>query len=252
MAAAVTVGLLAGIATGGRWRPLVRLRLRWLPALVAGTIALTVPWVTEAGPTAAVIVAGQVALGAFAVANLHLVGMGVVAFGLLAVAVPVAVDGAVVVDAGAAVTAGLADRRDPAATASLPGGYRLAEPGDRLEALGARAPVAPLGLVVSLGDLVVLAGLVDVGFRVTRREGARRDHARQAARLRHPALQWRVALAATLDPRLALQVSGMPRSHRRSSRFGALGQRPSPLGPIDLSDDAVAERAAAPSRARRH
>src|SRR4051794_13061361 len=79
---ALVVGALIGRLLSPTARHLARPQLRLLPLLVAGAVAEVVAAQLDDGIAAAVSLAGFVGLLAFALANLHIVGMGVLAVGL--------------------------------------------------------------------------------------------------------------------------------------------------------------------------
>lgn len=178
---ALVAGVALGLAAGGRLRRAAAKPLRW-PWLVAGAVALYWSSSLFGAAQGAVVALGcsYLALIAFAVANLRLVGMAVVLVGLLLNLAVVVANGAMPVDAAAVVAAGVAD---PGQLGSLDLGpaRQWQEPGDRLAALGDVVPVAPLNEVVSFGDLIMAAGLGNVAFRLLR-PSARRGAARAADR----------------------------------------------------------------------
>ena len=161
MVLSVVLGLAAGCARGGRLTRLADVRFRWWGVLVAGvTVQLL-------GHAAAVAV-GTVALVVFAVRNLSVTGMGVVAIGLGLNAAVMALNGGMPVRLSALVAVGIADPGE-AHDADLGPRRHVERDGDVLPELGDIVPVTPLGLVVSFGDLIVAAGLADAVFHLTRR-----------------------------------------------------------------------------------
>ena len=107
---------------------------------------------------------------AFAIFNLHLTGVVIVAIGLSCNLLVLLVNDGVPVRIDAIVDVGV----DEAAVSSaeLGPGRRLEEPGDRLEPLTAIIPVPALSMVLTFGDLVALFGLANVAFRLARRSAA--------------------------------------------------------------------------------
>lgn len=145
-------------------------RFRLAGALWAGVVLQVLPVALELSRDIAVgaTVASFVLLVAFAVANVRVVGMPVVLVGLCLNLGVIAVNGGMPVRAGAV----LAVDGDPADVGG--GSHHLASADDRFTALGDALPVAPLGQVVSFGDLILVAGLANVGFRLARTALARR------------------------------------------------------------------------------
>lgn len=106
-------------------------------------------------------------LTGFALLNLHLVGMGVLAIGLGLNAAVVLVNGAMPVRASAVVAAGIA-RPGELVLVDLGAGRRYEAVADWLPVLGDVIPVGPLGAVMSFGDLIVLAGIGAVACDLVR------------------------------------------------------------------------------------
>ena len=166
---ALVAGLVAAVAAGGRPRNIPAERLRW-PTLTLVAVALYwAPSLLGAASSVAValILCSYAALLAFALANLRLTGMAVVALGLGLNALVIAANDGMPVDPRAVVSTGLA-RPDDLEAIELGAGRQWQEPDDRLAVLGDVVPVAVLDEVVSFGDLVLAAGLANVGFRLLR------------------------------------------------------------------------------------
>lgn len=166
---ALVAGLVVAVAAGGRPRNIPAERLRW-PTLTVVAVALYwAPSLLGASSSAAValILCSYAALLAFALANLRLTGMAVVAVGLVLNALVIAANDGMPVDRGAVVSTGLAQPGELEGIELGPA-RKWQEPGDRLAVLGDVVPVAVLDEVVSFGDLVLAAGLANVGFRLLR------------------------------------------------------------------------------------
>lgn len=166
-------GLALAAALGGRLSALSAGRQRW-PWLVLVAVALYwVPSVIDSARTAtvALVLCAYVALLTFALANLRMVGMAVVALGLGLNAAVILANEGMPVDPGAVVAAGLA-RAEQLASVDLGNSRQWQDDDDRLAALGDVVPVAMLDEVVSFGDLILAAGLANVSFRMLR-PGAR-------------------------------------------------------------------------------
>ena len=156
---AVVVGVLAGYATGGRLRHLSGHRMEMWPLLVIGVV------LQAFAPNGVVLVAALLCLLAWCLANVHLVGMAVVAVGLALNALVIVVNGAMPVRPAALARADV--------DAAVEGTRRLEEPGDRLTFLGDVLPVRPLHMAVSFGDLIVAVGAADAVVHLMRRRRAR-------------------------------------------------------------------------------
>lgn len=158
--AAIAIGLVIGLSRGGRLRNLTRVDLRWSPLAVFGLAAITWAHVGHSEAPELLYATGLLVLGAAAVRNLRIVGLGVVGLGLLANAAPLLANGTVPVDAEAAVHAGLIDPGAPL-DGDLGTGRHLADSDTLLAPLGRTIPVPELGAVLSFGDLLVAVGLAD-------------------------------------------------------------------------------------------
>lgn len=171
---ALLAGLAVAVASGGRLRNVPAEHLRWPSLTLSAVILYWTPTLLGASSSAAVVLIlfSYAALLAFALANLRLTGMAVVGLGLtLNAGVMLANDG-MPVDPAAVVSAGLA-QPDELEVVDLGAGRQWQEPDDRLAVLGDIVPVAMLDEVVSFGDLVLAAGLANVGFRLLRPAGGR-------------------------------------------------------------------------------
>ncbi len=150
LASAVGAGLLVGAATGGTWRRLGEVRLRWMPIFVAA-VALHIAAVLPIGAALerlAYVVSLWV-LVAVAARNLPLPGAWLVVIGIGANALAITVSGgAMPVSSDAVAAAGARVPTDPL--------HQLtATP----LALGDVIPVPVLG-VYSLGDVVLALGVL--------------------------------------------------------------------------------------------
>jgi hypothetical protein len=162
LAAAVVVGALAGVATGGRPRWLASARLRGLPLLAIGAAAEAVVGTGAVAlhgwAATTMLLGGYVSLAAFAAANLGRPGMGVVLAGIALNAVPIAVNSGMPVEGGAIVRARIATAQD---VPRLEFGTKrhLAGDGDHLRLLDDRFPDWATHRVLSLGDIVIGVGV---------------------------------------------------------------------------------------------
>ena len=105
----------------------------------------------------------------FALANLHLTGMGVMAVGLCANVVPIVVNQGMPVRAEALVHADVA-RADDVGSIELSGGRHLERPSDDFVVLADIIPVPAAGQVVSFGDLIIFVATIDVIVHLVRRQ----------------------------------------------------------------------------------
>ena len=247
--AALAIGLVIGLARGGRVRNLARRHLQWPAVGAVGVVGLLA---TRWGgmETPELLLATSLLLCAScALRNAHLVGLGVVAVGLVANLAPLLVNGWVPVDPDALVHAGLVDR-DDLARVELDGARHVADDDTALSFLGERIPVPELGLVLSFGDLLVAVGLADAVYVATRRrrpgglpvaevfaadERARAAAAAAAAR-RDPVA---AAEPARRDEGVTIDLTGSTARRRRERPVEvALGQPvPIPMGWGPADDD---------------
>ncbi len=173
-------GLVVGLVAGGRWRAVRATRLRKWPIGALGLAFVILPWIGDSDRTTALVAIGWALLIAFALLNLHLTGMAIVAIGLGCNLLALLANGGMPVRADAVVHAGIADEAT-VASAQLGPGRELAAPDVRLEPLTAIVPIPAFQMVVTFGDLIALLGLADVGFRLARRTAPRHSAARGPA-----------------------------------------------------------------------
>src|SRR4051812_38969907 len=105
-AIAVAVGIVIGLLGGGSIRRLGQRRFLWWPLLPIGVL-LQLPLADRLG--FAGLLASYACLLAFALANLRLTGMGLVAIGISMNIIPIVVNRGMPVDRDAIVSAGIAD-----------------------------------------------------------------------------------------------------------------------------------------------
>jgi hypothetical protein len=173
---AVVAGMLAGrLLRPLRYRHLAPPRPRWVAVALAGVVVATVAERLDGDAAVRCALVGQALLVAGVVANLHLVGAGVLAIGLGCNLVSMAVDSGVPVRPAALVEAGVVARAELDA-ATLTGPRHLEGDDDLLGVLGDAIPLSAFGTVVSFGDLIALVGIADVATH------AARPHRRRRAR----------------------------------------------------------------------
>jgi hypothetical protein len=161
LVAAALLGAVIGRLRRPAGQHAIRARLH-RPWLLAGGVALqlaaTIVDDDLRGPALALSLA---ILVAFAVANRHLTGVAVMGVGLLLNLTVVVLNEGMPVRGEALVRAGLAEH-DELAQIGLAGARHLETDRTLFPILGDVVPLRLTGHVVSFGDLILLAGLVDV------------------------------------------------------------------------------------------
>lgn len=150
--ASLLLAVTVGYATGGRISRLSSLHVRglWLaPAAVAAQLLIGVTPSTAALP---LLLLSQMLLLAFLLANRGQPGVALIALGIALNALVIDLNGAMPVSADALRMLG----GEPAVD---PGKHRLLQDGDRLAFLADVIPFPPLRTVLSIGDLVLAAGV---------------------------------------------------------------------------------------------
>ncbi|MDQ6784264.1 MAG: DUF5317 family protein [Actinomycetota bacterium] len=171
---ALLLGGVIGAVLGGDVRHLTTWRLRSWWLLIPGVAAQIAAdrW-HLAGLDAAIGAGSYLCLLAFVWRNVLLVGMGVVAVGLVANLAVITVDGGMPVHPAAVVAAGIAA---PNQLADIGYGHRhhLESGGDHVTFLDDRLPLGALHQVLSIGDLILFVGVADVAANLVRRQRRRR------------------------------------------------------------------------------
>jgi hypothetical protein len=183
------VALAVGVGLGLRWGGSFHNIIEWRPVLpLVGAGGVTLMLVTDLlgiGGSPAVLLR-LVALGlvvAFAVLNIHTGGMVLVAAGFGLNLFVTLINWGMPTSVGALVSSGIADNASAAESLTLTGGREVAN-GARLGFLGDVIPL-PWGQVISIGDILWLAGLALVTASVMRRyqvRGATRGRSAGRAR----------------------------------------------------------------------
>lgn len=168
---ALAIGALTGLLRGGSLKNLVHASFRWPLFLVIGCglqVAAVVPGL--AGASAALLVASYAALLVFALANVAIAGMALVAIGIALNGFVIAANGGMPVKAEAIVAAGIAEDVAEAEGFEFRGKRHLATDEDRFVILGDVIPV-PLGggSVLSYGDIVLALGVAVLLHGLVRR-----------------------------------------------------------------------------------
>lgn len=158
---ALAIGALTGLLRGGSFKNLAHASFRWPAFLVIGCalqVAAVVPGLD--GASAVLLVASYAALLVFAVVNVAIAGMAIVAVGIALNAFVIAINDGMPVKAESIVAAGLAEDVAEAKRLEFRGKRHLATEDDRFVVLGDIIPI-PIGRgsVLSYGDLVLAAGV---------------------------------------------------------------------------------------------
>jgi hypothetical protein len=143
--------------------------------LTAGVVLQWVPELLGSSEDSAFVfvAASYLALAAFAVVNLRLVGMPIVVLGLAMNMAVIGANGGMPVRSDAVLAAGIAEDVESVKSLDFGAKRHLEEPGDRLTFLGDVVPVEPLGEVLSFGDLILSAGVGNLLFRLLKPVRAR-------------------------------------------------------------------------------
>jgi hypothetical protein len=165
---AIVVGALIGLAVPPSERRFKRPRARLVPLVGAGVLAQVAAGQLDGGRAVAVALLGFACLIAFALANMHLVGMGVLTVGLASNVFVIAINGGMPVRTRALVAAEVIEERDVQGL-ELNGPRHVERSSDHLVELGDIIPVPIAHEVVSFGDLILLVALSDIAAHLVRR-----------------------------------------------------------------------------------
>ncbi len=173
-ALALVLGGVIGLVLGGDVRHLATWRLRSWWLLVPGAVGQVAAdrW-HLAGWGTVVLLAAYGCLLVFVGRNILLVGMGVVAVGLIANLAVITVDGGMPVHPAAVIRAGIA-APDQLAAVGYGRRHHLETGGDHGTFLDDRLPVGSVHQVLSIGDLILFVGVADVAANLVRRPRRRR------------------------------------------------------------------------------
>jgi hypothetical protein len=160
IAIAIVVGILAGMARGGRFANLGDATFRLWPLLILGVVVQGAAAFTGDGAVVVILVS-YVLLLAFCAVNLTHAGMGVVLVGIALNLVVIGLNGGMPVRQKAIVAAGIADQ-DEVASLDFGAKRHLEDGADRLTFLGDIIPVPFAGEVLSYGDLAMSVGVAAV------------------------------------------------------------------------------------------
>ena len=167
---AVFAGIAFGLLRNGRLGSIARARIRHPEFLLVAIACSLFVGLTDQGPSAAIAIVGLIGGLGFAIVNMHLAGMAIIAIGLIANLTTVALNGAMPVRADALVGAEMITP-DEIDRVSLTGAREIETNDTILPVLGDTYPVRWTNQVVSLGDIIMLVGLADViaNLMLTRR-----------------------------------------------------------------------------------
>ncbi|MEX0756043.1 MAG: DUF5317 domain-containing protein [Actinomycetota bacterium] len=176
----VLVAIGAGYLAGGRLRGFEALHLRWWLLAPLGLAMQLAPIPTDGDPVreaiaAGVLVASFPVLLLFLGVNRRVPGFALIFVGLVLNLVVIAPNGGMPVSPSAIRTAGgtEADVQELAGSADVK--HHVRGEDDVLAVIGDTIPIAPLGTVVSLGDLVAYAGAAWVVIGAMLRPAPRRE-----------------------------------------------------------------------------
>lgn len=165
---AVLLGLIAGALRPALGARSARIRIAWLPMLALGAVGTAASHVVPADLATLVMGLALSTLLVFALANAHVTGIVVIGIGLLLNLVSVVVNDGMPVRGEALVAAHIVDASD-LATVDLAAPRHLETGADRLGVLGDVLPIPAARAVMSFGDLIVIAGVVDALRDLARR-----------------------------------------------------------------------------------
>ena len=179
---AVALGLLIGLVRGGSFRNLSHASLRGVPVVFAGVILQLGSTFAERAEAhwlpLVLVLASFACVSAFAALNFTLPGMTLIATGALCNLLVISANGGMPVSLDALDRAGLGNPfSGPGAVTK--GAHHALKPGTHLRFLADVIPISVTANVVSVGDIVIWAGLLllvaqlMVGPKGKRRKGAK-------------------------------------------------------------------------------
>ena len=177
------IGVVLAVGTsllrGGRFAHAARNEIHWLPVLVAGLLlqtlldALAARGAVGAAATVALLLVSEAAVLGFCLRNCYRAGMVLVAAGFTMNVLVILANGGMPVAPGAIAAMG----GDPA-TATIAGKHHLMTDATALPWLADVLPLPPVDLSVSVGDVVLVAGMVPFAHDLM----TPRDHATRLGR----------------------------------------------------------------------
>jgi hypothetical protein len=169
--------------------------------LVGGVVGQLVAAQLDGNTAVLLAVASLAGLVSFSVANLHLIGMGVMTIGLGVNLFAIMANGGMPVSAHALVAAKIVNA-DEVAHVELRGARHLESPFDAITVLGDIIPMRRQ--VVSFGDLIIAVATADVVAHLARRQRRRQGSMSNAS----PDQDWGIAPSPV--PSSASQYSASP------------------------------------------
>ncbi|TMK18503.1 MAG: hypothetical protein E6G68_07120 [Actinobacteria bacterium] len=179
---AVALGIAIGLARGGSFRNLSEAELRAVPLVFIGVLLQVGSSFAEHGGLhwlpLALVLASFACVAGFAALNFHLPGMALVAIGALCNLLVISSNGGMPVSLRALDKAGIGNPFTGAGAADVKGAHHILRPGTHLRFLADVIPITVTANVVSVGDIVIWAGLLllvaelMVGPKGKRRRGA--------------------------------------------------------------------------------
>jgi len=182
------MGLAIGLALPVRRTRFTRPRVHKWGLLAGGISGQVIASRLHGDFAATLMLLSLVLLTCFAIANLHLAGMGVLAIGLSANIVPILLNEGMPVRAEALVHAGVVEpglEND----VLLTGGRHIEGSHDRLVVLADIIPLPAAEQVVSFGDLIIFVATVDVLVHVVRRQRRAPAHSWGRSRAHYPGIE---------------------------------------------------------------
>jgi hypothetical protein len=181
----ISIALAVSLARGGRFRHATEHELLWLPALIAGLAAQTgLDALASRGlvgltGTVALLVVSEAAVLSFCIRNWYRPGMVLVGLGFTANALVILANGGMPVAPEAIAAIG----GDPVlAETVVVGKHHLLTDATALPWLADVIPLPPLKLVISIGDIVLVAGMIPLTHHLMTPAGAEARLGRRSVR----------------------------------------------------------------------
>jgi hypothetical protein len=193
--AAILMGILIGLLSGGSIRLLSEIQLRWWPLAIVGLLLQVVPLGRGSEGTSwlpvALVAASYALLFVFLIANFRVAGVPMIAVGIGLNAVVIGLNGGMPVSDAALRSAAAGPVEYEAARAKLdeqgPPKHHLASDEDVLSWLGDAVGLGPpIEQVYSVGDFLALGGILWLFVAATRGPPGRHAPGRHESRRRRP------------------------------------------------------------------
>lgn len=214
---ALAVGLVLGLALGGRPRYLAQKSFRWWLLLPLGVVLQFVVEADGVPAAQALLVVSYAYLLIFCAANLPHAGMGVIFIGILLNAIVITANGGMPVREEAVRQAGIAA---PGEAITIEGvKHHLEDDDTTLMFLGDIIAVEPLEQVLSFGDLILSAGVADLLVHLLLPLGGRRRRDGQRTETDRRSVDAEATEAGAGAPRGGAEAD---RADRDEQRVGSL------------------------------